>query len=296
MRDLLVLIRPQHWLKNLLVFLPALVTFTLTADSLGALLLLFTGFSFLASSIYVVNDIFDAERDRNHPKKSNRPIAARKISIQVALCIHLLLAATAFGIAFASAPGVFPVFTAYYALNIAYSLGLKHIPIVDAFILALGFVLRISAGSHVLGVANSQWLLLCAFIGSLFMAFGKRRHELLLLSGKQATHRKASAEYTEMFMNQLLGITATITLVFYSLYTIDPATQSRFNGIDLLYSVPIVMFLLFRYLFLLYNRNTGGDPVDVITNDRPLLIAGVLLILTVFAARAGSLNVLGSIF
>jgi 4-hydroxybenzoate polyprenyltransferase len=295
-RAILRLIRPKHWLKNLLVAVPLFITFSFTQEHIAATGLLFVAFCLLASSVYVINDLFDRERDRQHPTKKSRPIAAGIITVPQAIVLHTTLLISSMLLANYLDRQAFIVVLIYYGMNVLYSMGLKKIPILDVFILALGFVLRISAGSHVIDVKMSQWLLLCAFVTSLFMAFGKRRHEMLLLTDSKSSHRAAITEYTEGFINQLLAISATITIVFYSLYTIDPATQDRFNGSQLLYTMPLLTFLVFRYFFLLYNRNTGGDPVEVITNDRALLLGTIGFVLMIVLARYGHLSLLSTLF
>jgi 4-hydroxybenzoate polyprenyltransferase len=178
-------------------------------------------------------------------------------------------------------PAVFLTGLIYVAMNLAYSYRLKHVPILDVMIVALGFVLRVIAGAYAIDVPKSHWILLCTFFVMLFVAFGKRRHEMNLLQTGKGAHRRASAEYTEGFITQMLALTAGVTVVFYALYTIDPQNVSRFGTERLIYTTPFVVFGIFRYFYLLYNKDEGGDPVQIFLKDRQLLLCGLLWLISV---------------
>ena len=276
------LIRPEHWIKNLLVFVALFFSFSFDRNAFYQATLAFIAFSLFASSIYIINDIFDKEKDRLHPLKRKRPIASGKIRIWQAIIIALVLIVLAVLLSYFISEKLLLIGIVYFVLNLSYSISLKHIPIVDTMIVALGFVLRVMAGAYAIDVSISHWLLLCTFFISLFLAFGKRKHEMSILDLQgERKHRKSIAEYTEGFISQMLAITAGISVVFYSLYTIDPSTVSRFGSDNLIYTTPIVVFGVLRDFYLLYNKNDGGDPVNIFSKDLPLILDVVAWIVAV---------------
>jgi 4-hydroxybenzoate polyprenyltransferase len=271
--DLINLIRPAHWLKNLLIFIPFFFAFNFDLANIEKIVGVFIAFSLFASSIYVINDIFDQKRDRLHPIKKLRPIAARKVGTWQAFIIFSVLLIMAFALSVNISMPAFWIMLFYFVINLFYSLGLKSLPIIDVMIVALGFVLRVVAGAVALSLAATHWILLCAFFISLFLAFGKRKNEMevLKLENKSA-HRKSISEYTDSFINQMLALTAGISIFSYALYTIDPSTVARFGTDNLIYTTPFVVYGIFRYFHLLYNKSDGGDPVAIFFRDIPLKI------------------------
>ncbi len=272
------LARPQQWLKNIFVF--AVLIFAGRAMELDAIeLTLTTFFSFcLASSaIYFLNDYKDIEEDKNHPIKQYRPMASGALPPWVGVLGCLLLATTSLAIAylFVNLPTTLVV-SIYLVLNFAYSLGLKHIVIIDVLCIASGFVLRILAGSAALSASPSTWLVLCGVMISLFLAFTKRRGEVTRLGERATEHRKVLAEYSTAFLDQAISIVTTATVVGYVLYTVDERTVELVGSRAMLLSVPPVLYGIFRYLYLVYHERTAEDPTRTVFADVPILITGVI--------------------
>jgi len=266
--------RPRQWLKNGVVL--AALVFAQQGDRLSSLLRALAAlglFSLLASAVYLFNDLLDRERDRVHPTKRNRPIAAGTLSPVVAGVASLVLAAGSVGLAFLLAPRFGIAALAYLVLQILYSLWLKHLVLLDVFAIAAGFVLRVVAGALVIAVPISNWLYLCTLLLALFLACAKRRAELLAFGdGDPAHHRRSLAHYSVNLLDQMIGILAACTILAYSLYTLSPETQAKFGTDALKYTIPFVIFGLFRYLYLVHQRHQGESPEKVLLTDAPLLI------------------------
>lgn len=269
-------LRPQQWLKNLFVLAPVLFGGKLLvreADVAG--LMAFAAFCAAASGAYLMNDVADRERDRLHPMKRLRPIAAGEITPRQAMVAALVLVSTGLVLAFACNRLTGVLLLAYLVLNLAYSTKLKGVVILDVFSLAGFFVLRLLAGAAAVQVEASLWLLLCGGLLALFLGFAKRRHELVLLGAQGAEHRGVLAKYTTGFLDQLSTVLLAVTLVTYIMFTLDSKT-ARLAGSQLLsYSTVFVLYGVLRYLYLVH-RDRGGNPTDVLINDRPLLGACVL--------------------
>ncbi len=278
-RDLFISLRPPQWIKNLFVFAAPIfgrvivhppVLFRTTAA--------FLIFCALSSALYLVNDIVDANEDRVHPRKSKRPIAAGRMAPGLAWAIAGflagagLIAAVFLGSTFFAAAGV------YVNLQILYSVLLKRIVILDVFVIAAGFVLRVAAGGFVAGVAPSSWLLVCTSLMALLLALGKRRHELLSLEESAAKHRSVLEDYNARLLDQMIAVVTSATAVAYPLYCMWGETVRRFGSEKLLWTSPFVLYGIFRYLYLVYRRGEGGSPEDLIVRDGPLLLATVLWI------------------
>jgi 4-hydroxybenzoate polyprenyltransferase len=278
--DLIKLLRPKHWIKNLL-FLPAplFFSFAFSWANVGRLALAIAAFCALSSAVYIVNDIADRERDRLHPKKRFRPIAAGKVNVRLAVMVAIVLFALGFALAMALNGKVLAAGVIYVLMNLAYSFYLKQVAILDVMIVAACYVIRVAAGAYAINVPLSHWIVLVTFFGSLLLAFGKRKHEMGL-AGKQE-HRRSAAEYTDRFIDQMLGLTAGITVVLYVFYTIDPETVKRFGSPKLVYTTPIVVFGVLRYFYLAYNRDEGGDPVQLAIEDRQLVLCLLVLAMSV---------------
>jgi 4-hydroxybenzoate polyprenyltransferase len=268
-------IRIRQWTKNLVIF--AGVIFAHEFDHSGEILRAATGFlafCFLASTIYVLNDLIDLESDRVHPKKKSRPIASGKLSIPSA-CI-LMAGLFALGVVLSIRLGsrFLPVAASYFALNVLYTLVLKRIVMIDVLVISIGFVLRAVAGVQLLTapVDLSPWLLLCTFFLALFLAVGKRRHERVLLAGQAEHHRKTLTEYPPELVDQLIPVVTAATVISYAIYTVSESTIARVGGPQLVYTVPLVVFGVFRYLYLVFKRMQGGSPSEVLLTDAPTLI------------------------
>ena len=271
--DLIRAMRVKQWIKNLLVFAALAFSENLFArHQILKSVLCFIGFCLLASSVYLINDLFDRERDRLHPEKMNRPIAAGKVGTIEAVLLALVLFLAGFGLAFKLGPPVFIIFCAYFASNLLYSLWVKHIAILDVFFVSLGFVLRIAAGGEAIGVEISTWIILCTILGSLFLSFAKRRHELNLKGEDAASHRKSLAEYSPYFLDQMIAVTTASTVMAYSLWTMWPSVVEKFHTSHLPWTIPFVCYGIFRYLYLVHQKGEGGDPTSMFLKDKPLLI------------------------
>ena len=274
MPPLIRLLRPHQWLKNGFVFLGLLFGHA-WADpvKLGQALWAFAAFSLLASAVYVMNDLVDREQDRLHPKKKDRPLAAGTVGPGAAkmLAVACLLGGGAIAWFLAgSAPWIF---LAYVLLNVGYSFGLKHVVVLDVFIIAAGFMLRILAGTLGIGIAPSQWLLLCGLMLTLFLGFAKRRSELATLQADSASHRRVLEHYTAPMLDQFIGIAAADTVISYALYTVSAETVALHGTRALIATVPFVLYGMLRYLWKLHARGGGGDPAQELLRDPHLLVA-----------------------
>lgn len=270
---LLESMRPRQWTKNLFVF-PAIV-FAQRLSDRGAViwtLAAFVIFCFLSSSVYIVNDIADAEHDRQHPTKRNRPIASGRLPVGVALAFSMLLAAFSIALAFNINRQFVLYASLYLGLNLAYSFSLKHIVILDVIMVAIFFVLRAVAGAAAINVEISHWLLICTFLLALFIAMSKRRHELVLLEENASAHRSSLTEYSPYLLDQMISVVTASTVMGYTLYTVDQDTVAKFGTDHLVYTVPFVVFGVFRYLYLIHQKGEGGDPDRIVISDRPFLI------------------------
>lgn len=277
--------RPHQWVKNLLVLAPLFFTaLVLDGRAWAAAGLAFGSFCLAASSIYLLNDIRDREEDARHPKKRLRPIASGRLPVPAAVATLLATLAGCAALAFAVPHRAgssghawhFAIWPAsYLLLNIAYSFGLKRLVVIDCMCIALGFQLRVQAGAAAIDVAASHWLLLCTFFFSLFLAFCKRYEELSRQTEATGQTRATMAEYTESFLNMMIGPLAALSILSYSLYTVSPETVKTHGTDRLMYTVPIVTYGVFRYLFLVYRRSEGGDPARLLFRDIPLMVSGL---------------------
>jgi 4-hydroxybenzoate polyprenyltransferase len=265
-------LRPRQWAKNLFVFAGLIFSQSLFSPLVWPALAAFLIFCALSGAVYVFNDLADIEKDRLHPAKRNRPIARGALPVPVAAALGVgLLAGSLIAAAFLPL-GFGLTAAAYAALLIAYSIWLKHIVIVDVLTVAVGFVLRAVAGAEAIAVEISGWLVICTILIALFLALGKRRHEYRTLRGEAAAHRPILAEYSESFLDQMVAVVTASTVTAYALYTMSPETVAKFNTRLLPVTLPFVLYGIFRYLYLLYRRELGGNPSDLLLNDRALLV------------------------
>ncbi|MBI4358110.1 MAG: decaprenyl-phosphate phosphoribosyltransferase [Candidatus Omnitrophica bacterium] len=272
---ILALFRFRQWIKNLFVFAPLIFSGQLSnPHSVREALYTFFSLCLISSSVYVFNDISDRDSDRQHPTKKNRPLASGEVSISSAWILFLLLLVGGYTILVIMKMPlfVFVYVSAFLIINLAYSLYLKEKVIVDVLTIAIGYVVRVLVGAEVIGVAVTHWLLLCTFLLATFLGFSKRRHELVLLGTSARSHRLVLRHYSETFLDQICILTLAMTLTCYVLYTIAPETVARFGTDALVYSSVIVMFSLFRYLFLIHIRQMG-NPVEVIYFDRQIIFS-----------------------
>jgi len=271
--ELLRLMRPYQWVKNTFVFIGLLFGHAWHDINLVAqVVIAFAAFCFVSSAIYTVNDIVDIEQDRRHPKKSLRPLASGSISVRAAAILAALLGVLGFISAYVASPMVLAILAGYAMMNIAYTLSLKHVVILDVFIIATGFMLRILAGTLGVGIPPSQWLLLCGLMVTLFLGFTKRRAEIIALTDDKASHRRVLEHYSPVLLDKMIGITAAGLIMSYSLYTMNPDTIRIHDTPNLIYTVPFVMYGVFRYIYLLHHQSGGGDPSRDLARDRHMLI------------------------
>jgi 4-hydroxybenzoate polyprenyltransferase len=281
---LLKAMRPQQWTKNVLLF-PALL-FSQNLFHWRETVLVCAAcavFCLLSSGVYLLNDLLDIENDRAHPLKRHRPLASGALPVPVGIAACGGLSAGALAAAFwLSTPFAWTA-VAYFLLQVAYTVRLKHVVILDVGCIAAGFVLRAVAGGQVIAVTISSWLLICAMLLSLFLALGKRRHELLLLEDGATAHRRILGEYTPDLLDQMISIVTAATVVCYTFYTVAPETVAKFGTTRLVFTVPFVLYGIFRYLYLIHRRQMGGSPEKALLNDGASLVNLVLYGLAVVA-------------
>jgi 4-hydroxybenzoate polyprenyltransferase len=289
LRAAFVSLRPHQWTKNLLVF--AALAFSkhlFEADALLRTLVAFVVFCGLSGAVYLVNDVADLERDRLHPRKRLRPLASGQIGARPALATASLLAALCLA-ASAFLGGPFLVSAAgYLTMNLAYSFWLKDAVILDVIAISLGFVLRAVAGAVAISVHISDWLLVCTFLLALFLALSKRRHELVSLSDGASEHRAILAEYSPYLLDQMISVVTASCLMAYCFYTMAPETVEKYQTDRLSWTIPLVLYGIFRYLYLVHQKEQGGSPTDVLLTDWPLLVDvalwAVAVVLIVYTA------------
>ncbi|HEY7254278.1 MAG TPA: decaprenyl-phosphate phosphoribosyltransferase [Methylomirabilota bacterium] len=272
----LLSLRPRQWVKNFFVFAGLIFSQSLFTPLVWPALAAFAIFCALSGAIYLFNDLADVEKDRLHPTKRRRPIASGALSVRTGAAIGVLTLVGSLVAAYALSARFGVVATVYAALLTAYSVWLKHVVILDVLTVAIGFVLRAVAGAAAIGVEISGWLVICTILVALFLALGKRRHEYLTLHGDAAAHRPILAEYSESFLDQMVAVVTASTVTAYALYTMSPDTVAKFHTRWLPLTLPFVLYGVFRYLYLLYRRELGGNPSDLLLSDRALLINTVL--------------------
>ena len=293
LRALLFALRPRQWTKNLALFVGIVFAQQLFSPALfGRTVLAFVAFCLASSSIYLLNDLLDLENDRQHPTKSKRPLASGALpvswavaAIAVLLALTILVTASIFFIPTAPQTDIFARYggaslafaasiAAYLILMTLYSVRLKHVVLLDVFLIASGFVLRILAGAVVIPVVISPWLYLVTILLALFLALNKRRNEMVLLQHRAHTHRQILKEYSLPLLDQMITIVTAATLMAYSLYTFQGPTGNH----HLMITIPLVLYGMFRYLYLVHMRMEGGSPEEVLLRDRHMLTTVVLCI------------------
>ena len=285
------LLRPHQYIKNGFVLIGVTFAGQWNAPILMNAGLVFLAFCLVASAVYLFNDIVDIESDRQHPVKKNRPLAARRISVKVAGFISFALVILGLAVAHAVSLWAFVFISVYILINLGYSWRFKHVVVLDVFFISAGFMLRILAGTIGLGIPPSSWLLLCGLALTLFLGFAKRRAELLALERADITDRtltrKVLDDYSPTIIEQFMSISAACTIMCYSLYTVSAETLERHHGTRaLIYTVPFVIYGVFRYLFLLHQRDSGNDIASDLYSDRHLLITVFLWVVITFIILA----------
>ncbi|HUU51394.1 MAG TPA: decaprenyl-phosphate phosphoribosyltransferase [Candidatus Heimdallarchaeota archaeon] len=274
-------IRPQQWLKNLFIFAPLIFSENIFNRSMFLQsLLAFAVFCLLSGALYILNDLKDLEEDRIHPIKSKRPLAAGKLKKSQAITAFIILSFISLLFASLVNEEFLWVCLVYYVLQIAYSFALKHVVILDVFIVASGFFLRVIAGAVAIQVQISPWLLICTTLLALFLALSKRRHEILLLDEEAINHRPILKEYSAYLLDQMISVVTASTVIAYCLYTISGETIEKFGTNKLILTVPFVLYGIFRYLYLIHQKAEGGTPETLILKDHPLLLDIILWIVS----------------
>jgi len=298
-RDVIRSMRIYQWTKNLVLFAGPVFTLKLLDPRFAVPSILgFFTFSLATSGVYLLNDVMDVERDRLHPGKRERPVASGRLSRAAASAIAALLIGAGLVLSFLIGPRFGMSAAAYVALTVTYSAALKHVVLLDVVAIAVGFVVRAVAGVELLrdrlgsaeAVEISPWLLVCAFFLALFLAIGKRRHELGILEGEASRHRAALGRYNLRLLDQLVAVVTSATVLAYAVYTIAPETVAKFHGRPLFLTIPFVLYGIFRYLYLMYAEEKGGNPSEHLLTDRAtlanvLLWALVVLLILAWPAR-----------
>ena len=288
-KDLIRLLRLQQWLKNGVVL--AGLIFAGEANLIDKVFVAFqamAAFCLLSSSVYILNDITDRNRDRLHPLKKTRPIASGEISVATASIIGLIIAAAGITLSIFINQAFVIMVIGYLILNIFYTFLLKNIVILDVMAIAGGFVLRAAGGAAAIDVQISGWLLITTFVLALFLSLGKRRHELIYLEKEAASHRKILEKYSTYLLDQLIGVVTASTVITYLFYTLSPEVSAKLDTQYLYATIPFVIYGIFRYLYLVHKEEKGGSPTRLLFTDRPLLLdvllwlASVILILYIF--------------
>lgn len=279
---ILASMRPKQWIKNSFIFAALIFSKNvfdppMLLTSLGA----FAAFCLISGGIYLFNDILDIEMDKKHPKKSLRPLASGKLSPRVAKVVFIVILAVSLTVSFLINLSFGITALGYLVVQIAYSTFLKNVVIGDVFSIAAGFFLRVIAGAKAIEVPISSWLLICTIFISLFLGLGKRRHELVLLGKDAGNHRKVLDEYNITLLDQMVSVATAGTVISYSLYTLSQETIKKFNTENLWFTIPIVLYGIFRYLYLVYRKEEGGEPGLTLFEDKPLLASIALYIITV---------------
>lgn len=280
LRGLVREIRPQEWVKNLLVFSGLIFSGSLNnSHDFWFSIFGFLIFCAASSSIYIFNDLCDLKEDRQHPVKALRPLASGILNANVARFTALTLFLIALAAGFALGRNFFLVVLAYLGICLTYSLGLKDLVILDAIMIASGFVIRAVAGAILINVEVSEWLVLCSSMVALLIAFGKRRHELLLLSDMAGNHRRSLNYYSIDFLNSVMNICSAGAVITYAIYARADQTVARVGSRGMLFTIPFVIYGVFRYLFLIQTGVEGGNPVQILYRDRASAINLLLWIL-----------------
>jgi len=269
--------RPEQWLKNGFVLAPIVFSGLVgDPDAWLRTILAVVAFCAASSAVYLVNDVIDREADRSHPIKKNRAIASGEVSVATALAVAVVLVAAAAVVAVWLGGWFPPVLAAYIVLVLLYSALLKRAVFLDVLVVAAGFVLRVVGGAVAIDVPVSRWILVVTYLLALYLALGKRRSELVLLGAEAGNHRVVLGHYTLPMVDQAISVVLGATVLAYALYTVAPDTVAKVGSEGLLATVPIVLYGLFRYLYLLHRHELGGSPTKALLTDRPLLVCVVV--------------------
>ncbi|MDD5425845.1 MAG: decaprenyl-phosphate phosphoribosyltransferase [candidate division Zixibacteria bacterium] len=281
LKNLFKLARPTQWLKNGVLLAPLVfageMSHTLKIELAFAAVAVFC---LLSSAVYTFNDLIDRNYDRQHPLKKERPLAAGKVTPTQAVVMILILLVIALLAAWLINRNFFIIALVFIGLNLVYSLFLKDIVILDAMSVGLSFVLRAYAGALAINVTASTWLLINTLLLALFLSFGKRRHELVLLEEGAIAHRKILGHYSPYLLDQMIGVTTASVVVMYMLYTFSSEVSEKLGTDNLYLTIPFVVYGIFRYLYLIHKKEKGGSPTTVLITDLPIMLTVLLWVLT----------------
>ena len=281
-KELIISMRPKQWYKNLVIFIGIVFSLKLLDLSLWIdVIAAFAVFCVISGCLYIINDIIDIDKDKNHPKKCKRPIASGKLKIRSAWSSAVILLIVAFGVSYLISTWFLASAAAFFLLILIYSLFLKQLIIVDMMIISSGFVIRAIAGCAAVGVIVSPWLIICAFLLALFLAIGKRRHELVILGENAGNHRKILDGYSTEMLDQMMNITTSALIMSYSIYTF-------FTGkIYIMITIPFAFYGLFKYIYMVHAKNFGGEP-EMLFKDKGMLLSMVIWAVLVIVILYGS--------
>jgi 4-hydroxybenzoate polyprenyltransferase len=291
-RPLLQSLRPAQWAKNVFVLAPLVFGgLLLDARVTARAVLALVAFCCASSAVYLINDLRDREEDRRHPLKRLRPLAAGTLGVPAAVAAVAVLVGAAGALAVYLGRPFGMVLGAYLALNVLYTLWFKHMVILDVMSIAISFVLRVEAGAQATGIAVSSWLFLCTTFLALFLAFSKRRHEITLLAAEASGQRRVLDHYSPAFLDQMINVVTASSVVSYALYAVAPETVQKYHTQDLVFTIPLVLYGIFRYLYLMYQRPGERNPTEAILRDAPfllnILLWGCAVVWIVYGARRG---------
>lgn len=275
-------LRPKQWTKNFFVFVPLVFSVKLfDANSLLISLKAFISFCLVSGALYTLNDLCDLREDQMHPVKKNRPLASGRLTKRSAYIIIAMTAGASLALAISINPNFLLIILSYATMQILYSSWLKHVVIIDIFTVAAGFFLRVIGGALAIKVEISSWLIICTILLALFLSMTKRRHEFLILVEKAREHRPSLKEYNPYLLDQMISVVTASTLIAYCLYTISDDTVRKFGSRNLIFTTPFVLYGIFRYLYLVHQKDQGGTPEEMILRDKPLLVNIVLWIISI---------------
>lgn len=276
-KEIIKSLRPHQWTKNFFVFAPLI--FSENVFNLPLILksvLAFALFCVLSGAIYIWNDLRDIDEDKLHPVKSQRPLASGRLEKTPAVVAFVFLCVLGLSLSFVLNLNFFLLALGYVLLQLAYSGWLKHVVILDVLLVAAGFLIRVIAGGVAIEVDISAWLLICTFLLALFIALSKRRHELIFLEKEASSHRPILKEYSPYLLDQMISVVTASTVIAYCLYTISEETIAKFGSSNLIFTVPFVLYGIFRYLYLIHQKCEGGSPESLLIKDKPFFF-GILL-------------------
>jgi 4-hydroxybenzoate polyprenyltransferase len=282
MKNFIDLLRVRQWVKNLFMIAPLIFSAHFGQIYLWQqCLLAVIGFCFISSGMYIINDIADLKKDRLHTKKSQRPLAAGKVSVIFAKKLAVIVLLLGCALSFWQGMTIFVLAISYILLHSLYNIWSKNVMVLDVFTVAFGFEIRIWAGAVAVGVMPSVWLQVCMFVLALFLGFAKRRCEIIYLESEASAHRSVFSYYTLSLLDQMIMISSTLSILIYGLYTVSSEVKGRIHGLTMFYSIAFVIFGIFRYLYLLYIKKIGDDPTEALLSDTPMIVNIMLWLLFV---------------